>query len=294
VLLATFVPPACRDAEPPPLHNRDLGDGELVLLPTAPVLHDPGITEGRADLHPFRELLLDEEPDADEAPAVAGADETDAVRSEIRELIDEYNDLVSEATVEELLDYYIEEQHEKLRNLFEAAIDATERCAEIRQELEARLPDAKDRIDAAVAVLERSVALRLPVDSVTVVSDAEVTGTIPSGAIVQACRFRLVDEDWYLEIPGLGDSAELGPATDARLAQYRGWLEGLRSGQAAPEAVLQEIEATANAAQAANVDKGAGGAAADSDSAEEAGETETVTPQEGEGTAPERVEPGGG
>ncbi len=298
-LLVTLVPTACRDAEPPPRHNTDLGDGELVLLPTAPVWHDSSITEGRAELHPFRELSLDEEPEADEAPAVAavaGSDETGTIRSEIREIIDEYNDLVSEATVDELLDYYVEEQHDALRALFESAAGFAEQYAGIRLELEARLPDDHPRIDAALAVLEADVqaTFRLPVESVTVMSESEAAGKIVGGSAATTCRFRLLDEEWYIELPGLDDAAELRAALDAGLTQYRQWLDGLRSGKVSPDAVLQQVEARAQVARAARADADAGKEVGGSDTAEEASEGEAAVPAEGEGNAAERVEPGGG
>ena len=70
----------------------------------------------------------------------------------------------------------------------------------------------------------------------------------------------------------------------ALIAEAGRVIEGLRSGQAAPETVLQEIEATAQV-DAADVENDAGG---------EAGEGEAAVPTEGEGNAAERVEPGGG
>lgn len=302
LLLVTLGSTACREAEPPPLHNTDLGDGVLVLLPTAPVWHDSGITEGRAELHPFRELSLDQEPEADEepeaneGPAVAGSDETDTIRSEIREILDEYNDLVSDATVDELLDYYVEEQHDALRALFESAAGFAEQYAGIRVELEAKLPDDHPRIDAALVILEADVeaTFRLPVESITVMSESEATGKIAGGPVATTCRFRLLDEEWYIELPGLDDAAELGAALDAGLTQYREWLDGLRSGKISPDAVLQQVEARAQVARAARADTDAGKEVGGSDAAEEAGESEAAVPAEGEEDAAERVEPGGG
>ncbi len=248
---------ACRDTQPPPAHNRDLGSDGVLLLPTASVWHEAGIARGKADWHPFREPSaqgaaglvggtglkpLPHSAQASSSGSPAGNDRR--VEAQIRGMIDEYNAFVAEATVEDLLEYYVEEQHDTLKPLFEAAKTFAESYAVIRKELEARIPDAKGRIDAALAVLEADVALRLPVESITVTSDTEATSKLASGSIARTCRFRLIDEDWYVEIPALGNFAQLRPALDAGLSMYRGWLEGLRSGQMSPEAVLQQIEET--------------------------------------------------
>ena len=112
---------ACRDTAPPPLHNRDLGGDGVVLLPTAPMWHDSAIAEGRADWYAFREPAIEEESGTDEAPRRAAPVQGNQVEAAIREMIDEYNGFVPEATVDDLLEYYAEEQHDVLKPLFEAA-----------------------------------------------------------------------------------------------------------------------------------------------------------------------------
>lgn len=250
--VASLVP-ACRDIQPPPPHDRDLGDDGALLLPTASVWNDPGIANGRADWHPFREPSLDEGAGSDSL----GSAQTDAdgsaagsnrqVETQVRAMIDDYNDFVAEATVDDLLDYYIEEQHNTLKLLFEKANTLTESFAAIRKELETKLPDALDRIDAALGALEANAGPMISVDSLTVVSATEVTGT---AAIGPAFRFRLIDEDWYIELVGLGDFAELKPAIDAGMAKYNGLLVGLQTGQMSPQTVLQQVEAEAQGARA--------------------------------------------
>lgn len=246
----------CRDTQPPPAHNRDLGADAVVLLPTASVWNNPGIATGRADWHPFREPSAGQEADsappgsaqADAGGSAAGGNQQ--VETQVRAMIDDYNDFVAEATVDDLLDYYMEEQHSALKQLFGTGKTLTESFAAIRKELEAKLPDALDRIDAVLAVLEADAGPKLAVDTLTVVSATEVTGRMASGPAGPAYRFRLIDEDWYIELVGLGDFAELKPAIDAGLAKYSGLLVGLQTGQMSAQAALQQVEAEAQGARA--------------------------------------------
>lgn len=248
---------ACRDTQPPPAHNRDLGADGVVLLPTASAWHDPGIATGRADWHPFREPSADEEAGSDSLGSArtdaggAAAGSNQQVETQVRAMIDDYNDFVAEATVDDLLDYYIEEQHGALKQLFGSAKTITESFAAIRKELEAKLPDALDRIDAALTVLEADADPKLAVDSLTVVSATEVTGGMAGGPTGTAYRFRLIDEDWYIELVGLGDFAELKPAIDAGLAKYSGLLVDLQTGQMSPQTALEQVEAKSQAVRAA-------------------------------------------
>ena len=243
----------CRDTEPPPAFNRDLGSDGVLLLPTTSVWHEPEIAMGKADWHPFRDLSPQRaaglSPRGSETPG-SPAGKGGRIESQLREMIDDYNGFVAEATVDELLDYYVEEQHDTLKPLFESVTQLAEVYAMIRKELEAKLPDAKGRIDASVGFLEADADNRLPVESITVVSNTEATGKLAGASIVPMCRFRLIDEDWYIEIPGLAALASLKPMLDAGLATYRGLLDGLRSGQLSAEAVLQKMELAAQMARA--------------------------------------------
>lgn len=250
--------PACRDTEPPPAHNRDLGSDGVSLLPTASVRHDPEVAKGQAEWHPFREFAPEEQaadaglPEApgESKPAASDSQGNEQIEAQVREMIDDYNDFVAEATVGELLDYYVADQHLTLKPVFEAVKTFAEFYVAIREELKAKLPDAGARVEAALATLETTVAVRLSVESITVVSDTEATGTVPRGWIARTCRFRLVDEDWYIEIPELAELTELKPGLDAGLAIHRGWLQALQSGRIAPETVLQQVETAAQLAQA--------------------------------------------
>jgi hypothetical protein len=297
----------CRDTEPPQPHNRDLGsdgvlllptasvrhnpaiaDGQadwpasdgVLLLPTASVRHNPAIADGQADWPAFREPQFDEEgPDTTGAGEGLTAEERGEVETEIRELIDEYNGLLEDATADDLLEFYVEEQHEVLRPLFEAALAVKAKLAEVRGELEAKMPDATDRVVSAFENVAARMDTRLSADSLTVVSDTEVTAERAEGSAGMALRFLVVDEDWYIEVPAVDQFSRVPkPELDLALTTYDGLLQGLRSGEVPPETALQQIESAAAASGTArDAPEESGGEAAEPES-EEAGRPASEQP----------------
>lgn len=242
---------ACRDTQPPLPYNRDLGSDGILLLPTASATLDPSIAKGQADWPSFREPEFDQEPASEEKTADAPASANGQIETEIRELISEYNDLVAEATVDDLLEYYVEEQQDKLRPLLETAGALKKKLAELRGELETKLPNANERVASAFDGLAAQLDTRLAAGSLAVVSDTEVTAQPPAGSRGTPLRFLLVDDDWYIEIPTLDQLPGLTkPALDQALTAFDGFLQGLRSNQMPPETVLQQIEIAASAAKA--------------------------------------------
>ncbi len=236
----------CRDTKPPPAHNRDLGGDGVVLLPTGSAWHDPGIAKGKADWHPFREPQPAATPGTDDTAADDAPAGNAEVEVEIRELIDDYNDLVVEAAVDDLLEYYVDDQQDAMRPLLESMLTLTAKLDEVCKALEAKLPDAKERISKAFETLESSHSARLPLESLAVVSDTEVTGTITSHPEPMPCRFLVVDDEWFIELQGFTPYAEAKPVIDATLAGYEALLQALQSGQTPPKQVLSGIEQAAN------------------------------------------------
>lgn len=257
-LWCVFVPAAvvgmgCRDTEPPPAHNRDLGTNGTLLLPTASVWCDPAIAEGQAEWYPFREPQLQPAPAGEAAGTGGERAEAGQIETEIRELIEEYNEVVADGSVDDLLDYFVEEQHDALRPLLEAGTKLAAKLGELRGELEAKMPDAGDRIAAAFGALGGDLHFSFTVELINVVSNAEVTAKLPGDSGISTLRFKLVDEDWYIEFPGLEKIPSImpKPALDLALATYDGWIQGLQSGQVPPDTVMQQIEVAATAAKAA-------------------------------------------
>ncbi len=246
VLLVAITGVGCGDTEPPPPYERDLGDEGTVLLPTDSVWQDPGIAKGTADWHPFREPGT--EPGAGRAAAEAaeaapaGSAQTE---SEIREMVADYNDFVAEATADELLDYYVEAQHDVLRPHLEAAITLTAKLDQFCKALEEKQPDAKDRIAQAFEIIASTHTARLPLESITVVSESEAAGKLATRPNPRTCGFSLVDDEWFVELRDLRPYAEIKPAIDATSALYDGWAQALNSGQASAQEALAALEQVA-------------------------------------------------
>ncbi len=256
VLLAA----SCRDTEPPPTYARDLGSNGQPLLPTDSEWLNPAVAAGQAEWQPFREPTVDAQPGSTPDSDAEAETETHEIETEIRDLIAGYNEVVADGTTDELLDYYVEEQHETLRPWLEAAAAVEEKLAGLREGLDEKMPDGKQRIEKAFATLQGASGGELTVEHIKVISDKEVTATIGGGGDGMTYRFVVNDEDeeWYIEVSQIETLAALRPVIDVAVATYDQWLQGLQSGQTPPEAILARIEAAAQAAEAARAALGAG------------------------------------
>jgi len=237
----------CDDADPPQIHYEDLGTGGRVLLPTSSTWLDPAIADGKADWHPFRKPS--ERPSGpavgtgDSATAGGGVDADQA--AEIRALVDEYNGLIGEATVDELLEYYVESQHDAVRPLLEAGTRIADVLASLRETLETDLPDAAERVDAAMKALESKVPGTLSIGELSAESDSVIVAKVLGDPLVPTCRFRLSDDEWFLEIPNLEALAGIKPLVDAAVAGFTAMNEGLAAETLSAQAVLEQLEAAA-------------------------------------------------
>lgn len=240
----------CRETEPPPTHFEDLGTDGSPLLPTSPVWQKAAIAGGQAEWHPFRdpaiEPTLEEEDGDDEEDDAKTATDGDEVETEIRALIDEFNELVDEATADEILEYFVVEQAEALKPIVEAASATTETLEFLQGELGARLPDAADRINNAMSKILADMSLALRVSSVNVKSDTEVDVSVDGGVIAQDYRLVIVDEEWYIEVAEADELGKLASALDAGLKYYRNMLEGVGSESVPAEDGLKALEAAAS------------------------------------------------
>lgn len=242
IALTVLAGVSCKENEPPPRHFQDLGVDRRVLLPTSSVWSDATIAQGRADWHPF-------DPPAEGEAPVAAVDNS-ALETAIRASVTEYNELIQEAEPDDLLEYFVAGQQDALRPLLEITISLTKSLAVVRGDLKSKLPDDGARIDAALDILESGLVARLPVESITIVSPTEATATLGAGSLASTCTFRLIDEDWFFEIPSVERLAALAPALDAARTKYANWEAGLTSGDLPPETGLEQLEAAAQLAAA--------------------------------------------
>ena len=247
----------CRDTDPPVTHYGDLGtDGTLLLPVRSPPYAISKVDDAQADWHPVTdpdEQVEEEEEDADESEDETSTTETEA---EIRELIEAYNEVAAERSMDDVLEYYLPEQQETLRPLLETSFNMAGKAAELAEALIQKLPDAEERIRAALAGVEGHASGVLVVESLSVVSDTEVMGPLAAGGLAPTCRFVVSDDEWFIEMPQ-ADAGKTKPELDAALARFGGWLESLSSGGVSAEELLVQIEA-ASAKDAADADEAPG------------------------------------
>lgn len=262
LVLAPLGLTGCREPDPPDPYDRDLGTDGTVLLPTASVVTIAEIAQGQADWTDLRDPSAappagqdqrGDQPDTTTANA--------AVEEEIRDLVDEYNEVVAdaEASVDDLLDYYVDEQRPALKPVLEAGRTIRETLQALRSELETKKPDESRRIASTWAALETSVAPDLKVDSLVVISDTEVTATMARGSLIAAYRFVIVENEWYLQVPNAEILTQLLPVVVKQATAFAGLLEGLKAGTTSPDEALQDVEAASKLVQALTQPAGSDG-----------------------------------
>lgn len=244
----------CRDTEPPPTRFEDLGAEGKPLVPTAPVWTNPAIASGQADWYPFRDPTAEPVESVDDAGTSAERDQEAAsgqVETEIRELVEEYNEVVRDGAVDEILEYFVAEQAAALKPVAEAVLASFDIIGKLGTELKTKLPGETERIDSATSYLLSTMTLEIKIDSVTVQSDTEATVTVGSGAMNESYRFIIIDDDWFMEVPGAETLGQLAPVLTLGVNTYREVLDGLQAGQIPPESALEQLETAATWARAA-------------------------------------------
>jgi hypothetical protein len=216
-------------------------------LPASP-RHNRQLLDGQAEWRPFRPYEPEQEAAAAEAEGDAdSASGTEEAEADIREMLDEYNDLLATGTIEDLLEFYADEHHDALRPVLEAASAAAKKVEELRAALEAQAPDEQDAINAALDTLQAAAHFAVNIDEVKFTSEALATG---AGLAVDpriTYRFPLVDDYWFIEIAEPTDLTQVKTALDANLGTYTGWLETVQADPSGVAQVLAQIEAAAPA-----------------------------------------------
>ena len=254
-LLCNVVPAllllvSCRESDPPPAHYRDLGSDGTILLPAASAWCDPAVAKGQAEWFPYRKLDLSK-PAEEEAGGGAEGDDNAEIAGEIKEFLADYNTAAAADDVDDWLGYFEEGQEEALRPLFETSREVAGKLGEVRKQLEAKIPDAGERIAAACDLLSGDASLEISVQSLKVISDEEATAEGAGGSRRFPVRFVVAEDKWFIKVPTSGESAFVTKAAlDETGATFDRWRQALGGDQAAVENVLQEVEAAAKAAEA--------------------------------------------
>ena len=252
----------CRDSDPPPTFYRNLGTQDVPLLPAASVIHDVSLAKGSADWVPFRELGEDEAgtPSKDEAPSGSSITETE---TEIRDLLKEYNELVADRDIDELMVYHIESHQETVKSWYEVQFSLLDKLVEVQTALTSALPDSQARIEQAMAPLNTASA-GLSVETLTVENGSLVIGKLAGGGVAPMCRFVVLEDEWFIDLPNLPQTfAQLKPVLDGRMSMIDSLKLALESGSVAAEQVLEQLETQAKASS--TTDTGDGNAASDAE-----------------------------
>ena len=234
----------CRETEPETPHNLDLGDGRMVLMPPASEWSSPAIAKGQSDWHPFRDPLAERSPSAAGSDDADGGDANGELETEIREFVEEFNEVAMDGTVEDLLDYFVEAQHEKLKPILALTIKYRDVHAGLRAALESRLPGDHEQIVQVLGTMAVGLIGAIDAVEIKIVSDTEVTVT----SAFAEYRFTLIDEDWYLEIKQIDQyTTAQRQRLEQAMARASEWLSALESDQWNPMAIMGQIEQTVEA-----------------------------------------------
>ena len=226
----------CKETEPPAAYNYDLGDGKVSLPPTSAVHVDFRLADGRADWPAFRDPAAAPPPNQQDKPAVPSGAE-----SELRELVQEYNEFVAEATVDDLLEYFASDQHNALRPWLKIALASTVKLAAVGAQLAAKLPDAQDQFAKTLAWHEGKYSPKLSIGSITIKGATEAVGTASAGSSLGPIRFVLDEEDWYFEVLDPDRLAGMSASAAEAVTMYEQCLTDLASGDRSAEQVMEQL-----------------------------------------------------
>ncbi len=232
----------CRDSTPPAAFYRNLGTDDVLLLPVASVTHDVSLVKGSADWVPFRELGEAEVATASEDGRPSGSSSAE-IETEIRELLKEYNELVVERDIDELMAYHIDSHQATVKSWYDLQFSLIDKLAEGQAALTRALPDSQARIEQAFAPLKAALA-GLSVDTLTVESEELVVGKLAEDGMAPLCRFVIVEDEWFIDLPNFPETfAQLGPVVDGQMSMIDVLIQGIKSGLVPAEQVLTQLEA---------------------------------------------------
>ena len=220
---------ACDSPEPEIAYNCDLGEGDTILLPPAGPIMDARLVSGRAEMPEFREP--GQEPDAE---------------SQIRAMIDEYNELVEEEAYEDLPDYFVEQQREAIVQVIELQQKVRAKLAEVAKQFEEMNQAAPPSLES---IVERFARLTVNVETIAIQSESEASGTLSwetgVGTNTLPILFKLVDGDWMIENPALDQTDLIAQGIDAFLVQMDEAIEMIKSGALTSQVLEEELVAAA-------------------------------------------------
>lgn len=253
-LASVFNHTGCKEQPPQPSMQGDLGDGDMTLLPTASVWVNPKIAQGQADWHPFRDPKFDEVADGGgdvpgtAASTTAGSDP--AIEKELEELVAEYNGLLADGSLDDVLDFYDEKQVATVEKLIATLPAFTDKLKVLAESA----PDQSEKLMTLVARLAPASVLKLEIESITTSGDKQAVGKLsgvpdlsflpgmPAAAdISREVRFQLGDDDyWYVTSPIVALMEKVEPSLARGVGELDALIAAVKSGSALSDAASPE------------------------------------------------------
>lgn len=269
-LVSVFNHTGCKEQPPQPSMQVDLGDGDMTLLPTASVWVNPKIAQGQADWHPFRDPNFDEvAARSTAASTTAGSDP--AIEKELEELVAEYNGLLADGSLDDVLDFYDEKQVATVEKLIATLPAFTDKLKVLAE----GAPDQSEKLMTLVARLAPAAVLKLEIESITTSGDKQAVGKlsgvpdlsflpgIPAAAdIPRAVRFQLGDDDyWYVTSPIVALMEKVEPSLARGVGELDALIAAVKSGSALSDAASPEgfLKSMLNSATGSDSDPAASG-----------------------------------
>lgn len=242
-IMSAVLTVGCREKEAEPSLNRDLGDENRTLLPTAMTLANPEVNKGSASWLDLREPSFGEVGAEAAAPDDAGSTPEPPYAQELREIVGDYNALLADAELAELPSFYSSAQADAVERLTTSLPSLATKLGE----LNAALPEADAALQAAVEAMTLTKLMRVEIGSVKAESDTTATAELTNASGGQI-KFVLEDGEWYFEHPLI--AAATGALEQLDVTALDEAIAGITSGDLSGDALTERIE-TIKAAAAA-------------------------------------------
>lgn len=232
----------CSRGEPDPADRTYSDSNGRVPASVGGAKLNPAVAEGQAEWVAFREPPPPEPAGADrpeseplEAPA-AGAAGADGAG--LREIIEDYNSLTADGSVDDLLDYFVPEQSDALRPVVEKALARAGKLIQFCEAGKAAAGESAADLPKVCQAARRLYGAGLNVEGTPSRAEQGFTFQVTSRVFPRECRAVLREEDWYFEVVDVAALAQSAPALDAFDGQLEQWRKDLESGSISSAEVL--------------------------------------------------------
>jgi hypothetical protein len=249
--------PGCKENDPTPSYNADLGEEGSPLVPTAAAVHNVKIKNGSADWLPFREPELPDEHAGmgnmrGHDAGMHGDDEHDGMHDDhdghddaaadgetekaIRDAVAEYNDALAKGTTEDILEFLTEDQGKIAETLLPTLASLNTKLGELAK----AIPAQASAIEAVQSQLAATSLLKIDIDSIMTKGDKSVMVMLASSPLpaflpglsdeakgALGIMFTLGDDEyWYIESPIVSALGSIEPALKLAVTEIDGLLSG--------------------------------------------------------------------